>query len=202
MSKIKSITIADNEEFLRQKSKNVDFCDPSLLDDIAVLEKFCKENSVMAMAAVQLGIPKRIVYLKKTDIEIIRKEQFDSATKEEENYNEAKVLINPVITLKEGLTTYWEACASCLDNMGLVKRPYRIVVEYFDIDGKFHKDTVEGFRSTVLSHEIDHLDGILHIDIAEKVLVMNSSKRKKFRQTHDYEIISKEGDFLKLKNEI
>ena len=106
MSKIKSITIADNEEFLRQKSKNVDFCDPSLLDDIAVLEKFCKENSVMAMAAVQLGIPKRIVYLKKTDIEIIRKEQFDSATKEEENYNEAKVLINPVITLKEGLTTY------------------------------------------------------------------------------------------------
>lgn len=202
MSKIKSITIADNEEFLRQKSKNVDFCDPSLLDDIAVLEKFCKENSVMAMAAVQLGIPKRIVYLKKTDIEIIRKEQFDSATKEEENYNEAKVLINPVITLKEGLTTYWEACASCLDSMGLVKRPYRIVVEYFDIDGKFHKDTVEGFRSTVLSHEIDHLDGILHIDIAEKVLVMNSNKRKKFRQTHDYEIISKEGDFLKLKNEI
>lgn len=202
MSKIKSITIADNEEFLRQKSKNVDFCDPSLLDDIAVLEKFCKENSVMAMAAVQLGIPKRIVYLKKTDIEIIRKEQFDSATKEEENYNEAKVLINPVITLKEGLTTYWEACASCLDNMGLVKRPYRIVVEYFDIDGKFHKDIVEGFRSTVLSHEIDHLDGILHIDIAEKVLVMNSNKRKKFRQTHDYEIISKEGDFLKLKNEI
>ena len=86
--------------------------------------------------------------------------------------------------------------------MGLVKRPYRIVVEYFDIDGKFHKDTVEGFRSTVLSHEIDHLDGILHIDIAEKVLVMNSNKRKKFRQTHDYEIISKEGDFLKLKNEI
>lgn len=202
MSKIKSITIADNEEFLRQKSKNVNFCDPSLLDDIAVLEKFCKENSVMAMAAVQLGIPKRIVYLKKTNIEIIRKEQFESATKEEENYNEAKVLINPVITLKEGLTTYWEACASCLDNMGLVKRPYRIVVEYFDIDGKFHKDTVEGFRSTVLSHEIDHLDGILHIDIAEKVLVMNSSKRKKFRQTHDYEIISKEGDFLKLKNEI
>ena len=202
MSKIKSITIADNEEFLRQKSKNVDFSDPSLLDDIAVLEKFCKENSVMAMAAVQLGIPKRIVYLKKTNIEIIRKEQFDSATKEEENYNEAKVLINPVITLKEGLTTYWEACASCLDNMGLVKRPYRIVVEYFDIDGKFHKDTVEGFRSTVLSHEIDHLDGILHIDIAEKVLVMNSSKRKKFRQTHDYEIISKEGDFLKLKNEM
>lgn len=202
MEKVKAITIADNEEFLRQISKKVDFDDPSLFDDIAVLEKFCKENSVMAMAAVQLGIPKRIVYLKKTDIEIIRKEQFDSATKEEENYNEAKVLINPVITLKEGLTTYWEACASCLDNMGLVKRPYRIVVEYFDINGKFQKDTIEGFRSTVLSHEIDHLDGVLHIDIAEKVLVMNSNKRKKFRQTHDYEIISKEGDFLKLKNEV
>lgn len=143
-----------------------------------------------------------VIYNLFSFIEIIRKEQFESETKEEENYNEAKVLINPVITLKEGLTTYWEACASCLDNMGLVKRPYRIVVEYFDINGKFQKDTIEGFRSTVLSHEIDHLDGILHIDIAEKVLVMNSNKRKKFRQTHDYEIISKEGDFLKLKNEV
>ena len=47
-----------------------------------------------------------------------------------ENYNEARVLINPVIISKEGLTDYWEACASCLDNIGHVKRPYKIIIKY------------------------------------------------------------------------
>ena len=64
-NEIKSITIADNEEFLRQKSAMVDIKnDQDLNENIKVLDKFCKNNGVMAMAAVQLGIPKRIVYLK------------------------------------------------------------------------------------------------------------------------------------------
>ena len=64
MEKIKAITIADNEAFLRQISIPVDLSDNELSKDISVLEQFCKENDVMAMAAVQLGIPKRLVYLK------------------------------------------------------------------------------------------------------------------------------------------
>ena len=31
-----------------------------------------------------------------------------------------------IMRTKEGLTEYWEACASCLNNMGLVERPYKI----------------------------------------------------------------------------
>ena len=70
-NKLKSITINDNEVFLRQISENVDIKnDNELSYDIAVLDSFCKENSVMAMAAVQLGIPKRIVYLKNTNLDI------------------------------------------------------------------------------------------------------------------------------------
>ena len=34
-----------------------------LTKDIEVLDRYCKEHEVMAMAAVQLGIPKRIVEL-------------------------------------------------------------------------------------------------------------------------------------------
>lgn len=201
MEKIKAITIADNEAFLRQISIPVDLSDNELSKDISVLEQFCKENDVMAMAAVQLGIPKRLVYLKNTNLEIINKMQSNSETEEEKNYNEARVLINPVIISREGLTDYWEACASCLDNIGHVRRPYKIVVEYLDLDGNPHNDIFEGFEATVLSHEMDHLDGVLHMDIADEVLIMAKEERKKFRQTHGYNIVSKTGNFENLKKD-
>ena len=70
MEKLKAITIDDNEQFLRQISVPVDLNDEVLVRDISVLEKFCKENDVMAMAAIQLGIPKRLVYLKNTNLSI------------------------------------------------------------------------------------------------------------------------------------
>lgn len=197
--KIKQITIEDNEEYLRQISSPVDIKnDQELQENIKVLEKFCLENEVMAMAAVQLGIPKRIVYLKNTNLDIIDKIQTDNLTEEEKNYNEAKILINPIIKKKEGLTEYWENCASCLNNCGRVLRPYLIDIEYYDINGNRKEETIEGFASTVLSHEIDHLDGILHIDIAEEIIVMSKEERKKWRQTHGYNIYSKTGSFNSL----
>ena len=201
MEKLKAITIAENEAFLRQISLPVDLKDRNLQQDIKVLEEYCKENAVLAMAAVQLGIPKRLVYIKNTNLDIINKMQSNSETEEERNYNEARVLINPVILSKEGLTTYWEACASCLDNMGHVKRPYRIVVEYVDLENQYHYGVFEGFAATVLSHEMDHLDGILHMDIADEVLVKPKEERRVFRQSHDYTILRKTGYYDQLRKE-
>lgn len=199
--KIEAITIQDNEPFLRQISSFVDIKnDKELMNDIDILDQFCKENNVMTMASVQLGIPKRIVYLKNTNLDIINKIQNNSNSEEIENYNEKKVLINPTILKREGLTEYWEACASCLDNMGRVLRPYKIELEYYDIDGNQKVETFEGFESTVLSHELDHLDGILHIDIAEEVIEMPANERKIWRQSHEYKIYQKDGDYDSLRD--
>ena len=199
MDRSSVFTIETDEAFLRQVSLSVTKDDKKLLNDINILEEFCKSNDVLAMAAVQLGIPKRIIYLKNTNLELINKINADEASEQEANYNEARILINPIIISREGLTEYWEACASCLDNMGLVKRPYKIVIEYFDKEFNKHKDTFEGFESTVLSHEMDHLDGILHMDIAEEVLVMTKEERKVFRKNHDYVILNKDGSFEEIK---
>ena len=200
--KIESITIEDNEEYLRQISKEVDIKNnKELMDDISVLDEYCKENAVMAMAAVQLGIPKRMIYLKNTNLDIINKIQANTVSEEEKNYNEAKVLINPVITNREGLTDYWEACASCLDNFGRVLRPYKIELEYYDIEGNKKQETFEWLESTVLSHEIDHLDGILHIDIAEEVYQMPAEERKAWRINHGYKVYSKTGNYEVLRKE-
>lgn len=202
MKKIESITIEDNEEYLRQISKEVDIKnDKELMSDISVLDEYCKENAVMAMAAVQLGIPKRMIYLKNTNLDIINKMQANTVSEEEKNYNEAKVLINPIITNREGLTDYWEACASCLDNFGRVLRPYKIELEYYDVECNKKQETFEGFESTVLSHEIDHLDGILHIDIAEEVYQMPAEERKAWRINHRYKVYSKTGNYEVLRKE-
>ena len=199
---MKAITIYDNESFLRQVSKKVDISDvEELKKDIAILDDFCKKNQVMAMASVQLGIPKRLIYLKNTNLDIINKMQSNSETEEERQFNESKILINPVIIKKEGLTEYWEACASCLDNCGRVLRPYKITLEYYDINGNKCVEIFEGFKATVLSHEYDHLDGILHIDIAEEVIEMPVEERKKWRQTHGYIIFSQLGQYEQLKKE-
>lgn len=188
---VKLITINDDEPFLRQISKEVDLNDRKLKKDIAVLDEYCKNHDVLAMASVQLGIPKRLIYLKNTNLDLINRAQKNELSNEEQNYNESRILINPVIIERFGLTRYWENCASCLDNMGLVERPYKIIVEYQDTKGSLHKETFEGFESTVLSHEMGHLDGILHMDIALEIKNMPKEERKIFRQTHGYEIISK-----------
>lgn len=199
METLKTITIYDDEEYLRQISKEVDIKnDNQLENDIKVLEEYCENEEVLAMASVQLRIPKRLIYLKNTNLDIINKKNSGSASEEGENYNEARVLINPVIISREGLTEYWEACVSCEDLCGHVYRPYKIVLEYYDIKGNKYTEIFEGFECTVLSHEYDHLDGILHIDIADQVIDMPLEERKVFRKTHDYNIISKTGNYTDL----
>jgi len=84
---IKAITIKDNEKFLRQKSKEVNLEEDDLTNIINDLDIYCKNNKVMAMAAIQLGHPKRVVYLKNTNLDLINKFQRNELTSEEEKYN-------------------------------------------------------------------------------------------------------------------
>ncbi len=82
--------------------------------------------------------------------------------------------------------------------MGLVTRPYEIEILYFDQYGNEHIETFTGFKATILSHKLDHLDGVLHIDIVEEIKNMKKKERKKFRKLHPYEIISKEEPVKKI----
>lgn len=183
-------TIANDEDYLRQRSTPVDFSDSTYKQEMKALSLFCKKTECFALAAVQIGIPKRMIYLKNTTLDV---------PLEEMEYNESKILINPIVVSRKGHTRYWEACLSCLDYMGLVSRPYEIVLKYQDQFGKKQQETFQGFEATVLSHELDHLDGILHMDIAEEVLNMKQEQRKEFRKLHPYEVLSKTCDYEKVK---
>ena len=181
-------TIENDIEWLRKVSKDVDLNDKDLLNDIEILKEYTLNNGVLAMAAIQLGIDKRLVYIKNTDVNNLLDRTID----------EGIMLINPVIESMEGLTTFWEACASCLNNMGLVLRPYRVKISYLDLEGNKLYKTFEGFGSTVFCHEYDHLDGILHMDKSLEMYDMEPEERGKYREEHPYEVLAEDGDYLEL----
>lgn len=181
-------TIEKDMDYLRQVSEEIDFKKDDISKYVEVLEDYCTNNLVFAMAAVQLGIPKRIMYVRSTS----RSNYYD------QEWNEGLILINPKIKERKGVSSYWEACASCLDNTGFVLRPFKLVVEYRDLENKKHIKTFKGFPAVVLSHELDHLDGVLHMDKALKVLLLNREERKVFREKHPYKVYETDGDFLKL----
>lgn len=183
MDEISYKTIENDLEYLHQVSKEVDFNSDDWKEEVKRLKDFgIKDNRLLALASVQVGIPLRLIYLKRLDIDRL-----------EEDYNEDIVMINPVITKARGLTRYWEACASCLEFAGLVERPYEIEVEYYDENKKKRKTKFTGFSATVVSHEMDHLDGILHMDVAIKVVEMPAEERKQLRLKEPYTVIKKKG---------
>ena len=75
------------------------------------------------------------------------------------------VFINPIITpVGQEQKSHWEGCLSVPGLRGLVSRPQSIQLRYFDPEKKETSLKVEGFLSTVLQHECDHLDGTLYLD--------------------------------------
>jgi peptide deformylase len=57
-----------------------------------------------------------------------------------------------------------EGCLSIPGVSGVVERPWRVVVEAEDREGKPVRIEAEDMLARCLQHEIDHLDGVLFID--------------------------------------
>ncbi len=79
-------------------------------------------------------------------------------------------IINPKITSVSKETEEMdEGCLSLPGVFGTVKRPKKITMEAYDIDGEKFTITDDTFLARVLQHEIDHLNNILIIDKFEKI---------------------------------
>ncbi len=73
-------------------------------------------------------------------------------------------LINPRITMSEGLIKSEEGCL-CLPKLTVdVKRHAKVQVKGYDVNGKELTFDAEDLLARAFQHEIDHLDGLLIID--------------------------------------
>ena len=192
---VEPITIRNNEQYLRKVSADFNMHDPNLKSIIGVMKKYCLDSGALAISGVQLGIPKRIIYLRNTDLDSVNRIQNGCATPKDEKHDEEKVIINPIILERYGLTKYWESCVSTIDLCSNVERPYLMLVNYIDEYKDVKEEWFEGFEATVLSHEIDHLDGVLHMDKALDVVSIPANNRRHLRQAEGFKIVRKEDEY-------
>ena len=189
---LKRITIEDNKEYLRQISTDIDFKKDDLNKYLKDIKEFCEHSELFALAPVQVGIPKRIIYVRNTSQDMTKNSN--------SLYNEDIIYINPVIKKMYGHTKFLEGCGSCKFSddtyiTGVLDRPYKIEIEYFDINAQKRMKTIEGFETTVFCHEYDHLNGILHMDRINETYKMTLEEMRIYRTNHPYEIISKDEIF-------
>ena len=76
-------------------------------------------------------------------------------------------LVNPEIVFREGEQEGPEGCLSIPGRAGVVKRPMKVVVKAQNAKGEPIEVTGEGFLARAFCHEIDHLSGVLYVDIME-----------------------------------
>lgn len=87
------------------------------------------------------------------------------------------VLINPeIIKFSWRKETAGEGCLSVPQKFGQVKRSKVIKVVAFDEKGVVVKFRAKDLFARVIQHEVDHLNGILFIDRAKKIVADNISK--------------------------
>ena len=147
--------ITEPNKILRQVSKPVDSVgkdEQSLMDDM--LETMYAANGI-GLAAIQIGIPKRIIVM---DIS------------KDENKREPRYFVNPIIINRDKLkSTYEEGCLSVPNQFAEIDRPKNCDVEYLDYNGEKKLLKAEGLLATCIQHEMDHLEGILFIDYLSKL---------------------------------
>jgi len=80
-------------------------------------------------------------------------------------HGEIKVLLNPEVVEKRGTYSGYESCLSLPDTeRKIINRPNFIKVKYKSLDDRENELTATNGYAALLTHEIDHLNGILLID--------------------------------------
>ena len=77
---------------------------------------------------------------------------------------EELVFINPVLSRPRGTAVQEEGCLSLPGLRMDVRRPEKIVVEAWSLDGEPIRLDLDGLLSRVVQHEFDHLEGKLFTD--------------------------------------
>lgn len=143
------------DPLLRETSKPVEAIDAPIAALIADMLETMYEAPGIGLAAIQVGVPLRLLVL-------------DVAEKDAPK--NPQVFINPQITWQsEEMRAYEEGCLSIPGTYAEVARPDKVRVRYRGREGQEQEILAEGLLSTCLQHEIDHLNGVLFIDHISKL---------------------------------
>lgn len=136
------------DPILAKKSKEVKEMTPRIKVLLEDMWETLHDSQGVGLAAVQVGILKRIFI-----IEI----------SEDEKYT----FINPDIVFTDGEQTDYEGCLSVPGKVGVVTRPDHVIIEA--LDENMEPVRVEGHEllARAMCHEFDHLEGDMYVNLVE-----------------------------------
>jgi len=79
-----------------------------------------------------------------------------------------RAVVNPSVSDPEGSGIYDEGCLSVPGVFVDIERPEAVTVRWQDLDAGWHEERADGFYARVFQHEMDHCDGRVFLDRAER----------------------------------
>jgi len=126
--------------------------DPGLEILISRMLATVKQQGGVGIAAPQVGISRRVIVVQRQDLP---EEPFVA-------------YLNPRITsYSDDKVIDYEGCLSVPGWFGEVARSAAVSVSYVAPDGRTAAEEVKGWTARIFQHEIDHLNGILFLQVRE-----------------------------------
>jgi peptide deformylase len=162
------------DPLLRQKSAPVEKVDDEIRALIADMFETMYAAPGIGLAAIQVGVPKRILVI---DLQ-------EPAEEGGEPVRDPRIFINPeILDSSDQEVPNTEGCLSVPDQYAEVDRPDRVRARWLDENGDRHEADIEGLLATCLQHEMDHLEGILFIDhlsrLKREMILKKLAKQRK-----------------------
>lgn len=136
----------DGDEILRKKSREVEKVDDKIREILNDMVDTMHKFNGVGLAGPQIGILKRLVVIDLYDDKGPIK------------------LVNPEIIKEKGTQEVEEGCLSFPNKFAKVIRPEEVTIKALDENGKQIKISAKGLLAQAISHEIDHLNGVLFVD--------------------------------------
>jgi len=139
------------DPILREKAEQVKRINDRLLRLLDDMAETMYQAEGVGLAAPQVGVSKRVFVVDVGD---------------EHGLLE---FINPEIISKEGEQFGPEGCLSIPGISGDVRRARKVKVRALNREGKTFELEAEDYLARAIQHELDHLNGVLFIDLAENI---------------------------------
>ncbi|MBI4306147.1 MAG: peptide deformylase [Chloroflexi bacterium] len=130
---------------LRRKARPVKVIDEAVRRLACDMIETMQAAPGVGLAANQVGVLLRVVTLQMPD-------------------EDPFVMINPVITHREGTRTVEEGCLSVPGYVGSIERSVLVRARFIDERSGKHRVEARELLAQAIEHEIDHLNGILYLD--------------------------------------
>jgi peptide deformylase len=170
MTRLTVLTVPDPR--LRIKAEPVAQVDDDIRKLMSDLMETMYADDGAGLAAVQVGISKRVIVMDLTD-----------------HYPSLKPLkiANPEITWRSKETKIeLEGCLSVPDQCAPIERYVAIKAKYLDENNVLQEVAAEGVMARCFQHEIDHLNGKVYIDylssLKRQILIQKAQKAERMKR--------------------